>query len=31
MIDRVFRFDQARDAYTHLAGGSHFGKVVIAV
>jgi NADPH:quinone reductase-like Zn-dependent oxidoreductase len=31
MVDRVFRFDQARDAYAHLAGGSHFGKVVIAV
>lgn len=29
VIDRVFTFDQALDAYHHLAGGSHFGKVVI--
>jgi NADPH:quinone reductase-like Zn-dependent oxidoreductase len=31
MVDRIFPFDQARDAYAHLAGASHFGKVVIAV
>jgi NADPH:quinone reductase-like Zn-dependent oxidoreductase len=31
VIDRVFPFEQARAAYAHLAGGSHFGKVVIAV
>ena len=31
VIDRVFAFDDARAAYEHLAGGSHFGKVVIAV
>lgn len=29
-IDRVFPFDQATDAYRHLASGAHFGKVVIA-
>jgi NADPH:quinone reductase-like Zn-dependent oxidoreductase len=29
VIDRVFGFDQAVDAYRHLAGGQHFGKVVI--
>jgi len=31
VIDRVFAFDQAREAFTHLEGGSHFGKVVIRV
>jgi NADPH:quinone reductase-like Zn-dependent oxidoreductase len=31
MVDRVFPFDQARDAYAHLASAGHFGKVVIAV
>ena len=31
VVDRVFPFDQARDAYAHLAGGGHFGKVVIRV
>lgn len=29
-IDRVFPFDQATDAYRHLASGAHFGKVLIA-
>lgn len=28
-VDRVFAFDQAREAYEHLAGATHFGKVVI--
>ncbi len=31
VVDRVFAFERARDAYAHLAGGSHFGKVAIAV
>jgi NADPH:quinone reductase-like Zn-dependent oxidoreductase len=31
VVDRVFPFDQARDAYAHLAGGGHFGKVVVRV
>ncbi|TJZ68621.1 zinc-dependent alcohol dehydrogenase family protein [Chitiniphilus eburneus] len=31
VIDRVFAFDQAREAYAHLASGAHFGKVVIGV
>jgi NADPH:quinone reductase-like Zn-dependent oxidoreductase len=31
VIDRVFAFHQARDAYRHLASGQHVGKVVIAV
>ena len=29
VIDGVFGFDQVRDAFAHLASGSHFGKVVI--
>jgi NADPH:quinone reductase-like Zn-dependent oxidoreductase len=31
VIDRVFPFDQAADAFRHLESGSHFGKVVIAL
>ncbi|MGE4054347.1 MAG: NAD(P)-dependent alcohol dehydrogenase [Vicinamibacterales bacterium] len=31
VIDRVFPFDQAREAYQHVASGSHFGKVVVRV
>ncbi len=29
VIDRVFPFEQAREAYRHLQGASHVGKVVI--
>ena len=31
VVDRVFTFDQAREAFRHMASGAHFGKVVIAV
>jgi NADPH:quinone reductase-like Zn-dependent oxidoreductase len=31
VIDRVFGFDQAQDAYRLMASGSHFGKIVIRV
>lgn len=31
VIDRVFPFEQAREAYAHLDSGSHLGKVVIRV
>ncbi|HEY3308766.1 MAG TPA: NAD(P)-dependent alcohol dehydrogenase [Desulfuromonadaceae bacterium] len=31
VIDRVFPFDQAREAFRHLESGAHFGKVVISV
>ena len=31
VIDRVFAFDQARDAYVYQASPDLFGKVVIAV
>jgi NADPH:quinone reductase-like Zn-dependent oxidoreductase len=29
VIDRVFPFDQAREALRHMESGSHFGKIVI--
>lgn len=29
VIDRVFPFEEAAEAYRHLASGTHFGKVVI--
>ena len=31
IIDRVFPFEQAREAFSHLEGGTHLGKVVIRV
>jgi len=31
VIDRVFPFSEAREALRHLQGGSHVGKVVIAI
>lgn len=31
VVDRVFAFGEARDAYAYLDAGSHFGKVAIAV
>jgi alcohol dehydrogenase len=31
VVDRVFAFDKARDAFAHLATGQHFGKVVIRI
>ncbi|MCU1726075.1 zinc-binding dehydrogenase [Pseudomonas sp. 7P_10.2_Bac1] len=31
VIDRVFPFKQAAQAYAYLKSGSHFGKVVIEV
>jgi NADPH:quinone reductase-like Zn-dependent oxidoreductase len=31
VIDRTFPFDRAREAYAHLATGSHFGKIVITL
>jgi len=31
VIDRVFAFDEARDALRYLESGDHFGKVVIRV
>ena len=31
VVDRTFPFDQAREAFAHMASGAHFGKVAIAV
>jgi NADPH:quinone reductase-like Zn-dependent oxidoreductase len=31
VVDRVFAFDQAREAFRYMESGSHFGKVVVAV
>jgi NADPH:quinone reductase-like Zn-dependent oxidoreductase len=31
VVDKVFPFERARDAYEHLRSGAHFGKVVVAV
>ena len=31
VIDKIFPFEQAREAYRHLASGAHFGKVCIAI
>ena len=31
IIDRSFRFAEAREAYAYLASGAHFGKVVITL
>lgn len=31
VVDRVFPFDQAREAFAYLDAGQHFGKVVIQV
>ena len=30
-IDKVFPFDQAAEAYAHLASGAHLGKVMIRI
>jgi NADPH:quinone reductase-like Zn-dependent oxidoreductase len=31
IVDRVFPFESAPQAYRHLASGAHFGKVVISI
>jgi NADPH:quinone reductase-like Zn-dependent oxidoreductase len=31
VIDKVFPFDQAREAYHYMMSGAHFGKVVISI
>jgi NADPH:quinone reductase-like Zn-dependent oxidoreductase len=31
VIDRVYSFAEAREAFEHLASGRHFGKLVIRV
>jgi NADPH:quinone reductase-like Zn-dependent oxidoreductase len=29
VIDKVFDFDNLKDAYQHMVDGKHFGKVVV--
>jgi len=31
VIDRVFPFEQVREAFHHMASGTHFGKVAVAI
>ena len=31
VINRIFPFDEAKQAYSYLQSGAHFGKVVIKV
>jgi NADPH:quinone reductase-like Zn-dependent oxidoreductase len=31
VIDRVFTFDQAKDAYAYMESAKHFGKIVIRI
>ena len=31
IIDRVFNFDEVKEAMTHMASGAHFGKVVVRI
>ncbi|MBI2810868.1 MAG: NAD(P)-dependent alcohol dehydrogenase [Candidatus Melainabacteria bacterium] len=31
IIDRVFNFDQVKDALKHMESGAHFGKIVIKI
>ena len=31
VLDRIFPFEQAPEAFKHMDGGSHFGKVVIRI
>ena len=31
VVDRTFKFDQAVEAFRHMADGKHFGKIVVAV
>ena len=31
VIDKVFEFEEAKEAFTYLASGAHFGKVVVKV
>jgi NADPH:quinone reductase-like Zn-dependent oxidoreductase len=31
VIDRTFPFDQAKEAFAHMASGARFGKAAIAI
>lgn len=29
IVDRVFAYDEAREAFSHLEGGTHLGKILV--
>jgi NADPH:quinone reductase-like Zn-dependent oxidoreductase len=31
IVDRVFPFEESKEAFTYMASGKHFGKVVISL
>ena len=31
VVDRVFEFAEAREAFEHMASGAHFGKIVVRI
>ena len=31
VVDRVFRFEEAKEAMHYMESGSHFGKIVIRI
>jgi NADPH:quinone reductase-like Zn-dependent oxidoreductase len=31
VVDRTFSFDQAKEAFSYMASGAHFGKVAVAI
>ena len=31
VMDRTFPFDQAKDAFSYMASGVHFGKIAISI
>jgi NADPH:quinone reductase-like Zn-dependent oxidoreductase len=31
VVDRIFSFDQVKQAFAHMESGAHFGKVAIAI
>ena len=31
VIDKTFPFDQAKQAFSYMASGAHFGKVAISI
>ena len=31
VIDKIFSFDQVKQAFAHMESGAHFGKIAIAI
>jgi NADPH:quinone reductase-like Zn-dependent oxidoreductase len=31
VVDKIFDFDQAAEAFAHMESASHFGKIVIRI